>query len=152
MSVHAPTGGLVFVDTNVLVYHRDSTEPQKQRQAALWMAYLWEAGAGRVSQQVLQEYYVTVTRKLEPGLSVDEAREDVAALSAWNPLAPDAELLEDAWAIEDRYGLSFWDALIAAAARRLGCTTLLTEDLQDGQELGNLTVRSPFSAPPDPSR
>lgn len=139
----------VFVDTNVLVYLRDSTEPEKQRGAAEWMTYLWDTGLGRVSGQVLHEYYVTVTRKLDPGMPADEARSDIAALRAWNPLRPDADILEDTWAVEDRYGFSFWDAMIVAAARRLGCSILLTEDLQDGRELGDLVVRSPFTTTPD---
>jgi predicted nucleic acid-binding protein len=134
----------VFVDTNVLVYLRDSTDPEKQRGAAEWMAHLWESGTGRLSLQVLQEYYVTVTTKLAPGMPADEARDDVSALRAWSPLEPDRNLVEEAWAVEDRFGLSFWDALILASARRLGCGTLLSEDLQDGQDLGGVVVRSPF--------
>lgn len=136
---------LVFVDTNVLVYLRDANEPEKQARAAEWMAHLWDSGTGRLSLQVLQEYYVTVTARLDPGLPAEEARDDVAALRAWGPLIPDPDLLEEAWSHQDRFGFSFWDALIVASARRLGCTTLLTEDLQDGQDLGGVTVRSPFS-------
>lgn len=138
----------VFVDTNVLVYLRDSTDPEKQRRAAEWVGHLWDTGAGRISVQVLQEYYVTVTAKLDLGLPAEDAREDVLALRAWRPLFPDADILEDAWVVEDRYGLSFWDALIVVSARRLGCSTLLTEDLQDGQELDGLVVRSPFDGGP----
>jgi predicted nucleic acid-binding protein len=140
---------LVFVDTNVLVYFRDSTEPDKQRRAAAWMAHLWDTGQGRVSMQVLREYYVSVTRKLDPGLTRAEGREDVLALRAWNPLQPELGLLDEAWTVEDRYGLSFWDASIVAAARRLGCAVLLTEDLQDGQDLGGVVVRDPFAHAPD---
>jgi predicted nucleic acid-binding protein len=140
---------LVFVDTNVLVYFRDSTEPDKQRRAAAWMAHLWETGHGRLSMQVLREYYVTVTRKLDPGLARGEAREDVLALGTWNPLQPELRLLDDAWMVEDRYGLSFWDASIVAAARRLGCAVLLTEDLQDEQDLGGVVVKDPFAPAPD---
>jgi predicted nucleic acid-binding protein len=138
----------VFVDTNVLVYLRDASDPDRQRRAAEWLAHLWESGSGRVSMQVLQEYYVTMTRKLRPGLPEEEAREDVAALGSWVPLAPDLDLLAAGWEEQDRYGFSFWDALIVAAARRLGCTVLLTEDLQDGQDLGGLVVRNPFTMPP----
>lgn len=138
----------VFVDTNVLVYLRDSTEPEKRRAAAEWMGHLWEAGLGRTSGQVLREYYVTVTAKLDPGLPPEEAREDVTALGAWNPLHADADLFEEAWAVEDRFGFSFWDALVVAAARRLGCGTLLTEDLQPGRDLDGLVVRSPFGERP----
>jgi len=139
----------VFVDTNVLVYLRDSSDPEKQRAAARWMAYLWDTGGGRLSLQVLQEYYVTVTRKLNPGLPPPEAREDVAALRVWSPLPPDTELLEEAWTVEDRYELSFWDSLIVASAHRLECSVLLTEDLQDGQDLGGVVVQSPFTREPD---
>jgi len=138
----------VFVDTNVLVYLRDSTDPEKQRRAAEWMGHLWERGTGRISAQVLQEYYVTVTSELEPGLPPEEAREDVAALEAWKPFYPDARLFEEAWSVEDRYGFSFWDALVVASARRLGCGTLLTEDLQEGQDLDGVVVRNPFVGEP----
>ena len=148
-AARAPVAEPVFVDTNVLVYLRDSTEPEKQAAAAEWMARLWDTGAGRTSAQVLREYYVTVTGKLDPGLPAADAREDVLALQAWNPLEPGLDLVEDAWSIEDRYGFSFWDALIVAAARRLDCATLLTEDLQDGQDLDGLLIRSPFLHTPD---
>lgn len=134
----------VFVDTNVLVYHRDTTDPEKQAAAAEWMAHLWGTGAGRTSLQVLREYYVTVTSKLTPGLPAADAREDVLALRAWDPLEPGLDLVDDAWSVEDRYGFAFWDALIVAAARRLDCAVLLTEDLQDGQALDGLRVRNPF--------
>lgn len=143
-----PVGERVFVDTNVLVYLRDSTDPEKQRQAARWLTHLWETGLGRVSLQVLQEYYVTVTAKLRPGMLPAEAREDVLALRAWSPLEPDQALLEEAWDIEESFGFSFWDSMIVAAARRTGCQVLLTEDLQDGQELGGLVVRNPFTHSP----
>jgi len=112
------------------------------------MARLWNEGTGRVSVQVLHEYYVTMTRKLDPGLPQEETREDIAALRAWNPLSPDAEILEYAWAVQDRHGLPFWDAMVVAAARRLGCAVLLTEDLQDGQDLDGLLVRSLFTLDP----
>lgn len=143
--------GPVFVGTNVLVYLRDSTEPEKQAAAAEWMGHLWQSGEGRLSTQILHEYYVTVTAKLDPGLPSEEAREDVVSLRAWNPLEPDPGILEDAWAVEDRYGFSFWDSLVVAAARRLGCRILLTEDLQDGQDLEGLVVRSPFTSRPEPT-
>jgi predicted nucleic acid-binding protein len=138
----------VFVDTNVLVYLRDSTEPEKQRQAPEWVGHLWETGLGRISTQVLKEYYVTVTAKLAPGMPVEEAWADVLALRAWDPLPASADLIEDAWAVEDRYGFAFWDALVVAAAQRLDCALLLTEELTDGQELGGVRVVSPFRALP----
>jgi predicted nucleic acid-binding protein len=139
----------VFVDTNVLVYARDGTEADKQRRAVEWMALLWELRLGRLSVQVLQEYYVTVTRKLDPPRPVEDAREDVIALSAWNPLAVDLPVMERAWLIQDRHGFAWWDSLIVAAALVGRCRYLLSEDLQDTQELGGLTIINPFTHSPD---
>lgn len=136
----------VFVDTNVLVYARDASEPEKQPQAAAWIDHLWRTRTARVSFQVLQEYYATTTRKLKPGLTPEQARADVRDLLAWRPVSAGAELLEAGWAVEDRFGLSCWDALIVAAARIAGCDYLLTEDLQHGVELEGLRVVSPFRA------
>jgi predicted nucleic acid-binding protein len=138
----------VFVDTNVLVYLRDQRDQDRQRRAAEWMGHLWESRLGRISAQVLHEYYVTVTAKLEPGLSIAEAQEDALALIAWSPLPLTASLMEDAWDAQERWGFSFWDSLIMAAARAQGCGVLLTEDLTHDQDLGGLRVVSPFLEPP----
>jgi len=138
----------VFVDTNVLIYARDAAAGEKQSRAVRWMGHLWRAETGRVSVQVLQEYYVTVTRKLNPGLPEEEARKDVRDLMTWRPQAVGDAVLEGAWMIEDRFGLSFWDALIVAAAQVAGCRYLLTEDLQHGQELDGVVVQSPFLVDP----
>ena len=134
----------VFVDTNVLVYQRDSSEPGKQPRAKAWMDLLWARRAGRVSSQVLQEYYQTVTRKLSPGLTRAEAREDVQDLGAWRPVSTTLRVLELGFALEDEFGFSFWDSLIVAAAKHLGCRYLLTEDLKDGRDLSGLLVVNPF--------
>lgn len=140
----------VFVDTNVLVYARDATERKKQPLADRWIRWLWESGEGRLSVQVLQEYYVTTTRKLSPGMTSEDARSDVRDLLTWRPVELDGALLEAGWAIEDRFGLSFWDSLIVAAAHDAGCESLLTEDLSSGMDLDGLLVVSPFEAdPPD---
>ena len=136
----------VFVDTNVLVYARDASEPEKQPQAAAWIEHLWRTRTARLSFQVLHEYYAATTRKLKPGLTPDQARADVRDLLAWRPVPAGAELLEAGWSVEDRSGLSCWDALIVAAARVAGCEYLLTEDLQHGAELEGLRVVSPFRA------
>lgn len=138
----------VFVDTDVLVYARDITVETKHRRALEWLAALWEERAGRLSWQVLQEYYVTATRKLDPPRDTFDAREDVTSLVTWRPIAVDLATVDAAWAIEDRFGLSWWDALIVATAQAGGCTHLLTEDLQDGQSLGDVTVVDPFSHAP----
>jgi len=141
----------IFVDTNVLVYRRDAVQREKQVRAAAWMERLWAERNGRLSFQVLQEYYVTVTSKLKPGLDADSARSDVRSLLAWNPVTVDAGVVDAAWAMQDRYRLSWWDALIVAAAQVANCRFLLTEDLQDGQELGQVRVVNPFKNSPDVS-
>jgi predicted nucleic acid-binding protein len=139
----------VFVDTNVLVYARDTADPAKQAQASEWIAYLWERGEGRLSLQVLQEYYVTTTRKLSPGLEPEDARADVLDLAAWSPAVADTQMIAAAWSIEDRFGLSFWDALIVAAAHVARCEALLTEDLQHGMDLEGVRIVDPFRTGPD---
>lgn len=135
----------VFVDTNILVYSRDASEPEKQGRALAWLKYLWESRNGRLSFQVLQEYYSTVTTKLRPGMAPSSAREDVQALFAWNPIPVGTDVIKGAWFIQDRYNLSWWDALIVSAAQIGGCAYLLTEDLNDGQAIGSLQVLNPFS-------
>ena len=135
----------VFVDTDVFLYARDAGEPAKRPRAAAWLEHLWREQLGRTSLQVLSEYYVNATRKLEPGLSPDEAWDDLEMLLTWNPLAIDRALLEAGREIERRHRLSWWDCLIVGAARLQGCTLLLTEDLQDGAVIAGVTVRSPFT-------
>lgn len=137
-----------FVDTNLLVYFRDASEVEKQIKAAAWLAFLWESRLGRLSVQVLNEYYTIVTRKLEPGLSREAARSDIRDLLAWRPLALDEGVVRKAWSLEDQFSFSWWDALIVSAAQFLGSSFLLSEDLQDGQDLGGLKVVNPFLHPP----
>ena len=135
----------VFVDTNVLVYARDLREKAKQPVAALWIAQLWRDRTGRTSTQVLSEFYVTVTRKLKPGMPAAQAWDEVNALLSWHPQAVDAALLQRAYQIEQRYRLSWWDSAVVGAAQLQDCALLLTEDLQDGAVFGSVTVRSPFT-------
>jgi predicted nucleic acid-binding protein len=135
----------VFVDTNVLLYWRDGRHPAKQARAAAWLAHLWREQTGRTSTQVLSEYYVNVTRKLVPGLPAEEAWDDVEALLAWEPQPVDGALLQRGREVIRRYGLSWWDGLVVAAAQAQGCSLLLSEDLQDGAAYGGVSVRSPFT-------
>jgi predicted nucleic acid-binding protein len=138
----------VFADTNVLVYSRDASEPQKQEQAMAWMAHLWSSRTGKLSYQVLQEFYLTVTAKLQPGLDPESARRDVRSLLAWQPIVVNERVLENAWLAQDRYQISWWDALVVSAAQLADCRYLLTEDLQEDQKFGNLRVINPFHVQP----
>jgi predicted nucleic acid-binding protein len=138
----------VFVDTNVLVYSRDARDPAKHQRAREWVELLWDTRRGRVSRQVLHEYYVTVTRKLRPGLPVEEARSDVRALFHWLTAVDPEVMIKSAWTFQDRCSLSFWDALVLGAAQSMGCGVLLSEDLPAGQELEGIRVVSPFVTRP----
>ncbi|MFN2251993.1 MAG: PIN domain-containing protein [Anaerolineae bacterium] len=139
---------LVFVDTNVLVYARDASEPDKQPQAAGWLEQLWRQQSGRLSTQVLNEYYITVTSKLRPGMTDAAARRDVRNLMRWRPLPLTGTIVERAWSLQDRHSLSYWDALIVGAAQVAGCEILLSECLQHGQQLDGVTVVNPFVQAP----
>jgi predicted nucleic acid-binding protein len=139
----------VFVDTNVLVHWRDASEPDKQEQALAWLSGLWERRTGRLSFQVLQEFYVTVTAKLALSLSPELARLNVRQLLAWKPVIVDDRLLEEAWRLQDRYRFPWWDALLVAAAQISACRYLLSEDFQDGIEMGDLKVVNPFLNRPE---
>ena len=138
-----------FVDTNILVYARDATETEKQPLAMLRMEYLWKAKSGRLSVQVLQEFYSIVTTKLKPGMEPRRAREDVLSLFAWNPAHINLDIIKDAWSILDKFKISWWDSLIISAAQALNCDYLLTEDLQENQIFGSVQVISPFNNSPD---
>ena len=139
--------GPYFVDTNVLVYTRDASEPKKRSQAYDWLTFLWQTRQGRLNMQVMQKYYQVVTRRLCPGLDPGSARDDIRDLMIWQPKILDLPVLELAWVAEARYQLSWWDALIVGAAQRLGCRYLLSEDLQNGQDLDGVVVANPFTQP-----
>ena len=138
----------IFVDTNVLVYAADDKADRKKHEAArLWRAELWKSRRGRISFQVLQEFYAKVMHK-QPAAR-QEVRAEIRDLLAWRPVTMDAEILERGWKYQDRYQLSFWDALIVSAAKSASCSYLLTEDLQAGQDLDGVVVLNPFQSTPD---
>jgi len=145
---------LVFVDTNIIAYARDRRDVRKQTVALGWLAALAKNRQGRISTQVLIEYYATASHPKRLALPTADARADVAALTAWNPISPTIDLLQRAWQIQDGYSASWWDAMIIAAALLSRCSTLLSEDLQDGLVVDQtLTVLNPFTttAPPPPT-
>ena len=140
---------LCFVDTNVLVYARDASEPEKQSRAQHWLTTLWERQCGRTGIQVLNEYFVTTTRKLKPGLSEDEAWQDIEDLFAWKPMPADERVMRIARSLSADYSISWWDALIAGAAQGGNCAYLLTEDLQHDLDLEGVRVLDPFRILPE---
>jgi predicted nucleic acid-binding protein len=136
---------LVFVDTNVLVYAHDASETVRQPVAQSVLAELWRTRSGALSTQVLQEFYVVVTRKFDPPLSRREARNLVDAYGQWHLVQVDVPLILAASQLEERHTLSFWDALIIEAARRSGASRLVTEDLQTGRRFAGVTIDNPFA-------
>ena len=137
----------VFVDTNVIVYRHDASDSAKQRQADRWFRLLARNRSGRLSFQVMQELYSTLTRKLRPGFDAREAQDIVRDLMVWQPVATDLAVMERAWRLQESHLLSWWDALIVAAAQSADCEVLLTEDLQHGQAFGPVRVIDPFALP-----
>jgi predicted nucleic acid-binding protein len=143
-----PSDSTVFVDTNVLLYAQDPRDARKQRHAAAWLAHCWRQSIGRLSTQVLHETYVNL-RRVAPRLDVAAARALVRRYRAWSPWAVDEATVDLAWGLQDRFRLSYWDALMVAAAQQQGCTLLLTEDLQHDQRFDGLRVINPFVAGPE---
>jgi predicted nucleic acid-binding protein len=138
----------VFVDTNVLVYLWDASDRPKRERALLWINALWDSQRGRTSVQVMNEFYVTVTRKLKPAVKPDAAQAFLRTLDVWSPVPTDMRLLEQAWIAQARRKLSFWDALIVSAAQTAQCRYLLSEDLADGQDLDGVLIVNPFKHEP----
>ena len=137
----------VFVDTNVLVYLQDGSDPAKQSRSDAWIRFLAQYRLARISFQVMQELYASLTHKLEPQFEAGEAREIVRELSVWQPVVIDSAVLEKAWLVQQFHKLSWWDALIVAAAQTCECGTLLTEDLKHDQVYGEVRAIDPFRLP-----
>jgi len=138
---------LFFVDTNVLLYRHDQKAPTKQRVAEGWIGVLWQHGAGRLSWQVLNEYYANATGKI--GAPTRLVRRLVEAYSTWDPSGFGLGVLHRAWYWTDKAGIPYWDALIVAAAEIKGCAYLLSEDFQADRRFGEVTVVNPFVSAPE---
>ena len=139
----------VFLDTNVLLYGVDDRDVSKRDRARAWIATCWERRCGRISTQVLNEYYSNARRKFSSAIASGDVRAEVRRYQHWRPWVIDHPTVETAWAVESRYGLNYWDALMVAAAQQQGCTVLLTEDLQHDQMIDKVRILNPFLAGPE---
>ena len=137
---------LFFVDSNVLLYFADLRDPIKNLRAAEWLDALWSAGTGRLSWQVLNEFYSNAVGKIRMKPSI--AREFAVQMSQWLPVDSSLGLLQQAWHWTDTAQVSHWDALILAAAHRSGARYLLSEDFQSGRSYGEVQVLNPFDHSP----
>ncbi len=135
--------GKTFVDTNVLLYAHDIDAGAKHHLAAEILRDLWRERTGLMSVQVLQEFYVNVTRKISRPLPKPSARMIVNSYSLWCGVTTSDDV-SVAFRIEDESQVSFWDALIVASAIRLGAETILSEDLNAGQRIGGIRIENPF--------
>jgi predicted nucleic acid-binding protein len=135
-----------FVDTNVLIYAFDKSAGVKQQIAQELLARLWNTGTGCLSVQVLQEFFVTVTRKVRYPVPVAEAADRIRDFAAWNIFTPTAHDVLAAIEFHVQAQLSFWDAMVVWAAAELGCNILWTEDMNNGQLLRGVRIRNPFTA------
>lgn len=136
-----------FVDTNVLLYAYDMANPIKRAQAELWLRWLWENACGALSWQVLQEFYWNALRE-KFRVAPEQARRHVQLMALWNPPDVGLGMFERAWHWTDQAQVSFWDGLIVAAAERMRCRFLLSEDFQTGREFGSITIVNPFETSP----
>ena len=139
----------VFVDTNVLLYSEDAAHAVKQARATAWLRELWLRRMGRISNQVLNEFYVNATRKLQPPMPQGDARAEVRRYQRWQPWVLDHATVETAWSVQSRFQLSYWDALVVASAQAQGCRYLLSEDMQHMQVMDQVQVINPFLSGPE---
>jgi len=136
---------LRFIDTNILVYAYDRSAGRKHTAAAQLVEQCWGDENGCLSIQVLQEFYVTVTRKIARPLEYQAARQLIADLTHWRIHVPEANDVLQAIDMQQTYRLSFWDAMVVQSATRLGCAQLLSEDLSHGETYGAVQVMNPFT-------
>jgi len=137
--------GKTFVDTNVLVYAHDVDDVSKHDLARDALRELWNDGTGVLSPQVLEEFYVNVTRKIAMPLAKDAARLVVSTYAIWCVDVTSADVTA-AFRIEDEATIGFWDALIIASASKAGAARILSEDLNAGQTIAGVLIENPFAA------
>lgn len=134
--------GREFVDTNVLIYAFDRTAGKKREAAVALLARLWSDRIGYLSLQVLQEFYVTATKKLK--MAPAEAYAQIDRFGRWTVHRPEVDDVLVAIQLHREKKISFWDAMILRSAMRSGCDLLWSEDLSDGQHCDGVIVRNPF--------
>jgi len=134
----------VFVDSNILIYAHDLDAGVRQQRAADCLKQLWEARNGRLSTQVLQEFYVNVTQKIKLPLSRSAAREVVRNYTPWVQSLITPGTVLRASEIGEAWQLSFWDSMILAAAEQNQAAQLFSEDMSHGQIIAGIKIVNPF--------
>ena len=135
----------IFLDTNIIVYAHDNSSGDKHTVAKEIMDYLWESKKGVISVQVLQEFFVCVTKKIVKPLLLKNARMILEYLSSWDVVVNDKYITLKAIDLQEKYRFSFWDSLVIQAAIQSQARILLSEDLPDGQNVKDLKILNPFA-------
>jgi predicted nucleic acid-binding protein len=133
-----------FVDTNILMYAHDASAGAKHERARALVEELWRSRSGVVSTQVLQELCVNLRRKADRPVDLRTTREIVTDYLSWEVVVNTGESILEALEVENRHGISFWDALVIQAAESSGAAVLYSEDLSDGQAYGSVRVVNPL--------
>ena len=133
-----------FIDSNVLIYAHDVDAFAKHQTATSILRDLWSDRTGVLSMQVLQEFYVNVTRKIPSPLSKESARLVVSSYAVWCMETTPVEI-SAAFRIEDESRIGFWDALIVSSAAKSGASRILSEDLKSGQRIAGVLIQNPFA-------
>ena len=132
-----------FIDTNVLIFAHDADAGPKHEIAKTVLRGLWSERTDILNVQVLQEFYVNVTRNIPSPLSKDLARLVVSSYAIWCTETTPTEIAS-AFRIEDESRIGFWDALIVSSAVKNGAIRILSEDLNAGQRIAGILVENPF--------
>jgi len=135
----------IFVDTNILIYAHDIDSGLKHDTAVKVITDLWERANGILSNQVLQEFYIVVTKKMPKPTSLPEARVIIKNYLKWQIEENNSNSILRASEIQKKHNISFWDALIVTAAEQAGAAKILTEDMNSGQTIEGVLIENPFS-------
>ena len=138
----------VFLDSNILIYSYDSADRHKQSLAQEWIAALTLRGSAVLSVQILGEFFSTVTRRIATPLSIEEATEAIERFDVIPTWQIDMPMVRRAISTHSRYGTTYWDSLIIAAAERAGCSAILSEDFNPGQSYHGILAVNPFATSP----
>lgn len=136
---------VAFVDSNILIYAHDADAGVKRERAISKLRELWDSGTGRLSVQVLQEFYVNVTQKLATPVARSTAREVIKTYGVWVRHATTVETVTRATELAELARISFWDALIVASAEEVAADELLSEDLNEGEAIAGVKIVNPLA-------
>jgi predicted nucleic acid-binding protein len=135
----------IFLDTNILIYAYDVSAGKKHEMAKTILMDLWNSGKGVLSIQVLQEFFVNITKKVSKPLNINTAKDIIKDLLKWDVVMIDGESLLEAVEIHIRHQYSLWDSMILKAAQKGGAVLLLSEDLIHGQTVDGVKIKNPFT-------